>query len=196
MNYEQERMLDIVFQEYNKLKDEQIQRIGFRDNLLYVTLGVFGGVLAFALGKENSDFHGLLVLPWVSLILGWTYLINDEKITAIGKYIRHKLVARVHELAANSDIESVNADRESIRESIFAWEIAHRNDKRRKWRKIEQLLIDEMTFVFSGLAAILAFWYLVPQTNLAIQVLCIIEALLLVILGIEIFNYADLAKGR
>lgn len=135
MKNEQQQMIEIVFQEYNKLKDEQIQRIGFRDNLLYVTLGVFGGVLAFALGKENNDPHGLLVLPWVSLILGWSYLINDEKITAIGKYIRHNLVARVHELAANSDLEAVNADRESIRESIFAWEIAHRSDKRRKRRK-------------------------------------------------------------
>jgi hypothetical protein len=30
-------MLNLYLQEYGKLKDEQIQRIGFRDNLLYVT---------------------------------------------------------------------------------------------------------------------------------------------------------------
>ena len=34
MNDEQKEILEIYLQEYNKLKDEQAQRIGFRDNLL------------------------------------------------------------------------------------------------------------------------------------------------------------------
>lgn len=28
------------------------------------------------------------MLPPVSVILGWTYLVNDEKISAIGRYVR------------------------------------------------------------------------------------------------------------
>jgi len=47
---ERQQRLDIYLQEYGKLKDEQAQRIGFRDNLLYVTLALFGTVLAFAVG--------------------------------------------------------------------------------------------------------------------------------------------------
>ena len=31
---QQRQMLDVYLQEYGKLKDEQAQRIGFRDNLL------------------------------------------------------------------------------------------------------------------------------------------------------------------
>lgn len=74
---EQRQMLDIYLKEYDKLKNERMQRIGFRDNLLYVTLVLFGTVLAFALSEKGNP-DTLLVLPWVSLVLGWTYLMNDR----------------------------------------------------------------------------------------------------------------------
>jgi hypothetical protein len=186
---ERQQRLDIYLQEYGKLKDEQAQRIGFRDNLLYVTLALFGTVLAFALG-DKANPYALLVLPWVSLVLGWTYLVNDQKITAIGQYIRYTLVEKVSELTGEADkgVEAV--------ESIFGWEISHRSDPRRKRRKIEQLMIDEIAFVMSGIVALVAFWILVPQMHWLAQVLGWIELVLLVILAVEIFIYADLAKGR
>ncbi len=186
---EQRQILDVYLQEYRKLKDEQTQRIGFRDNLLYVTLALFGTVLAFILGdKENP--YGLLVLPWASLILGWTYLVNDQKISAIGQYIRYTLVEKVSSLAcrAGADIGEI--------ESIFGWEITHRSDKRRKRRKIEQLIIDEIAFVLSGIMALLGFWVRMPQASLAVQCLCWFELVLLVVLGLEIAIYADLSGGR
>jgi len=184
MSDDKKGMLDVYLQEYEKLKDEQTQRIGFRDNLLYVTLGVFGTVVTFAVSNK-ANYYALLVIPWVCLILGWTYLVNDEKITALGRYIRLTLVEKIKQHTGNTDTES-----------IFGWEIAHRNDQRRKRRKIEQLIIDEITFVFSGIAGLVAFWLLVSQPHWAIQVLCWIELVLLVILGVEIIIYADLAKGR
>ncbi len=187
MSDEQQKMFEVYLQEYSKLKDEQTQRIGFRDNLLYVTLVVFGAVLSFALTNQSKSpyaIYSLLVLPWVCLILGWTYLVNDEKISAIGRYIRLKLVDKISEHIDKADIES-----------IFGWEIEHRSDKRRRQRKIEQLIVDEITFVFSGVAALLSFWFLVSQPHWAIQILCGIEFILLALLGKEIFVYADLAKG-
>jgi hypothetical protein len=57
--------------------------------LLYVTLTLFGGILAYAISGTNS--LALLILPWVCLIMGWTYLVNDEKISALGRYVRDKL---------------------------------------------------------------------------------------------------------
>ncbi|MEM7067192.1 MAG: hypothetical protein AAF572_29010 [Cyanobacteria bacterium P01_B01_bin.77] len=184
MSTNNDQLLEVYLQEYQKLKEEQISRIGFRDNLLYVTLAVFGAVLSFAL-TQTVSYYALLVLPWVCLILGWAYLINDEKISAIGKYIRLKLTDKVMQLTGSPDLETT-----------FGWEIAHRSDKRRSRRKIEQLIIDEITFVISGIAAVVAFWLLTSQISLAIQILCVVEALLLIVLGIEIFIYADLAKGR
>ncbi|WP_445632660.1 Integral membrane protein [Nostoc sp. DSM 114161] len=179
-----ELVLEVYLQEYEKLKDEQTQRIGFRDNLLYVTLGVFGAVISFAVSNK-ANYYALLVIPWVCLILGWNYLVNDEKITAIGKYIRLTLVEKIKQETGNDDIES-----------IFGWEITHRNDQRRKRRKIAQLIIDQITFVFSGIVGLIAFWILIPQPLGIIQVLCWIELVLLIVLGVEIVIYADLAKGR
>lgn len=184
MSKDKPRMLEVYLQEYEKLKDEQTQRIGFRDNLLYFTLGVFGAVISFAVSNK-ANYYALLVIPWVCLILGWTYLVNDEKITAIGRYIRLTLVEKIKEETANDDIES-----------IFGWEIAHRKDQRRKRRKIEQLIIDQITFVFSGIIGLIAFWVLVPQPLGITQVFCWIELAFLIVLGIEIAIYADLANGR
>lgn len=181
---DKQQILEVYLHEYEKLKEEQAQRIGFRDNMLYVTLGVFGAILSFALSGKNN-YHALLVIPWICLILGWTYLINDEKISAIGRYIRYTLVNKIQELTGNADIES-----------IFGWEIAHRSDKRRFRRKIEQLIVDEITFVVSGIVALLAFWFLVSQPPLAVTILCVLELVLLIILAVEIFIYADLGVGR
>jgi hypothetical protein len=59
----QQQMLEVYLHEYEKLKDEQTQRIGFRDNLLYVTLGLFGTVISFALSNK-TNYYALLVLPY------------------------------------------------------------------------------------------------------------------------------------
>jgi hypothetical protein len=87
-------MLKVWLIEYDKLKVEQVQRIGFRDNLLYTTLGEFGAIVSFAVSNPANSY-ALLVIPWVCLVLGWTYVINDEKISAIGRYIRLTLVEKV-----------------------------------------------------------------------------------------------------
>ena len=179
-------ILEVYLQEYNKLKDEQTKRISFRDNLLYVTLGLFGGVISFAVSNQ-ANYYAFLVIPWVCLILGWTYLVNDEKISAVGRYIREILSKKIQQETGHSELES-----------IFGWEIAHRTDKRRRQRKIEQLIVDQITFVISGVVALLAFWFLVPQPPSAIYILVLLEFVLLLILSIEIFiyAYADLAKKK
>jgi hypothetical protein len=181
---DKDQILEIFLKEYDKLKSEQTQRIGFRDNLLYVTLGLFGTILSFSISKPEYT-PSLLIIPWLCLILGWTYLVNDEKISAIGKYIRLTLVEKVKDKTGYQDLAA-----------LFGWEIAHRNDNRRKRRKIEQLIIDEITFVLSGLIALIAFWILNPTATTPVLWISIIEALLVMILGIEIILYADLVKGR
>jgi hypothetical protein len=175
----------ILLEEYKALKAEQSKRIGFRDNLLYVTLGLFGGIASFAVTTTKGSY-ALLVIPWICLVMGWTYLVNDEKISAIGRYIRHTLDDRLCTLMGGA------ADSQHL----FGWETVHRDDPDRKNRKRLQLLIDEITFVLSGLTALLAFWLPTPQTSMLLIVLSAIEALLLTGLGIKIALYADLAKGR
>jgi hypothetical protein len=174
--------IDVHLCEFEKCKVEQMARIAFRDNLVYVTLASYGAIIAFA-AKDNH--LALLVLPWVSLVLGWGYLVNDEKVSAIGRYIRIDLTNRVAPL--------INVQNP---EEIFRWEVVHRSDPRRFRRKLQQLVIDMITFVLSGFAALAAFWILDPGTQCLLRAVAGVEALLLLVLGIEFFSYADLKSGR
>jgi hypothetical protein len=53
---EQRQMLDVYLQEYGKLKDEQAQRIGFRENLLYVTLALISYTSRYYSYRISSPF--------------------------------------------------------------------------------------------------------------------------------------------
>ncbi|MGB0562838.1 MAG: hypothetical protein ACPGVO_13695 [Spirulinaceae cyanobacterium] len=193
-----ETPLNLLLAEYSALKSEQAQRIGFRDNLLYVTLGVFGAIVSFAVAKPDH-YPALLLVPWVCLILGWTYIVNDQKISALGRYIRYTLTVRARELAAPELTAPESIQREGddeTRAALFGWETAHRSDPHRERRKLEQLVIDQVTFVISGIIALVSFWVLTPAAPLSLRILAGVELLLLVILGLEIVIYADLARGR
>jgi hypothetical protein len=174
--------IDILLREYEKCKAEQMVRIAFRDNLVFATLGAYGAIIAFA-AKDNH--LALLILPWVSLVLGWGYLVNDEKVSAIGRYLRVDLSNRLAALAGTMKPED-----------LFGWEIVHRSDSRRRRRKLEQLVIDMITFVLSGYVALGIFWIIDPGAQCVLKGLVILEALLLLVLGIEFYNYADLKSGR
>lgn len=175
---------ELAKQEYIKLKDEQTKRIGFRDNLLYVNLVLIAGIMSFAFAGENSDnswrLHGLLIAGWVALVLGWTYVVNDEKISAIGKYIRENLSRTLDP---------------TMTETLFGWESAHRSDVRRRRRKIEQLLIDELSFPGIGLGAVILFLTLSSSPGRMSFAVASLEVLLHVGLAVEILLYADLTTG-
>ena len=180
-----EQTLQILLEEYRTIKAEQGNRIGFRDNLLYVTLGLFGAISSFALSNDDNN-PAFLVIPWVCIVMGWTYIVNDEKISAVGRYIRSTLEKRISGLIGGA------ADAQHL----FGWEIDHRSDPRRISRKYLQLLVDLLTFVFSGLVALLLFWVSPSSPSPLSMVLSVIELVLLIGLGIKIITYADLTEGK
>ncbi|MFJ8940833.1 hypothetical protein ACIRL0_34845 [Streptomyces sp. NPDC102365] len=134
---------DILRVEYERLKEEQIRRIGFRDNLIYVSLAVSGAIFAYYFGGHNRAYS-LLMVPFAVSVLGWTYLVNDEKISAIGKYFREDLRA---ELVVRGCAET----------STLAWETFHRSDPDRVWRKRAQTAVDLFTFCAPSVAALVVF---------------------------------------
>ncbi|GHG97964.1 hypothetical protein [Streptomyces lanatus] len=135
----------LLLAEYQSVKDEQKARIGFRDNLLYVTLAVVAAVIAAAAQAKQPSM--LLALPPVCVVLGWTYLVNDQKISAIGAYVREELGPRLAALAQpGGGFEA------------FGWETAHRGDARRGSRKAVQLVVDLLAFCGVPLAALVLFW--------------------------------------
>jgi hypothetical protein len=114
---------ELLIAEYTSVKEEQRARIGFRDNLLYATLGSMAAVVAVTV-EGGHRLQLLLLLPPVSVLLGWTYLVNDEKISAIGRYVREELAPRLASLSGSQESPQV-----------FGWETVHRSDRRRMSRK-------------------------------------------------------------
>jgi hypothetical protein len=164
----------LLLAEYQSVKDEQKARIGFRDNLLYVTLAVVAAVVAAAAQAKQTSM--LLALPPVCVVLGWTYLINDEKISAIGAYVRGDLGPRLAELAST--------------EVAFRWETAHRGDSRRVSRKVIQCGVDLLAFCVVPLAGLIVYWG-GGQVGPGLLVLSVFEALAAVGLGVQVVVYAQ-----
>lgn len=126
---------DVLLAEYRAIKDEQTKRIDRRDHLVYGTLTAIAATLAAA-GRLP---HALLLLPAVTVILGWTHLVTDVKIAAAGQYLRTDLSARLGALAGRP---------------VLGWETAHRSDARRRQRKLLQLAVDMGTFPVPALVSL------------------------------------------
>jgi hypothetical protein len=127
--------LDILLAEYKALKDEQKARIDRRDHLVYGTLTAAAAALA-ASGKLPA---ALLLLPVVTVVLGWTHLVTDLKVATAGRYLRDDLSVRLSALAGAP---------------VLGWETAHRADGRRRQRRGLQLAVDLATFPVPGLVSL------------------------------------------
>ncbi len=62
-------------------------------------------------------------------------------------------------------------------------------------QQMRSLIVDEITFVCSGLIALGAFWFMAANPPFGVTFLSWIELLLLLALGVEIFIYADFGRG-
>ena len=162
--------------EYERIKDEQKTRIGFRDNLLYATFAATAAVLAATVSARSQAY--LLLMAPISVILGWTYLVNDEKISAIGRYVRNDLAPRLMAVTGDST-------------PIFEWESAHRRDPHRTSRKYSQLVVDLLTFCVTPTIAIAVFWFSSAPSG-ALIAASLVEIVLIAILLLQIIMYADL----
>ncbi|GGM23080.1 hypothetical protein ACFFX1_10725 [Dactylosporangium sucinum] len=130
--------LTVLMAEYDKLKDEQKARIDRRDHLVYGTLTAIAATLVAGAKTPAA----LLLLPAVTLILGWTHLVNDQKVSAAARYLRDELAAKVAAITGRP---------------VLGWETSHRNDGRRRQRKGIQLIVDVATFVFPAVVSLGAY---------------------------------------
>ncbi|MFB7777511.1 hypothetical protein [Streptomyces bauhiniae] len=165
----------VLLAEYDRLKEEQKTRIGFRDNLLYFTLAAVTAVVALSVQSGQAGL--LLSAPAICLILGWTYLVNDEKISTIGCYVRDQLGPRLGELASASG-------------TVFGWEIYHRSVVGRSMRKRLQTAVDLFTYLMLPMVCTTAFWCSsTAQPLLALTSL--VQTLALAVLGWQFLRRAE-----
>lgn len=165
----------LLLAEYASIKDEQKARIGFRDNLLYVTLTAVAAVVVTTAQSKQAAM--LLALPLVCVVLGWTYLMNDQKISAIGGYVRGELGPRLAGLAGAGD------------QAVFGWESAHRGDGGRQLRKVIQCAVDLLAFCVVPMAGLVIFWVSGQGSGLLVA-LSVVEALMVGGLGWQVVSYA------
>ncbi|MEU0711543.1 hypothetical protein ABZ508_29705 [Streptomyces lavendulocolor] len=165
----------VLLAEYDRIKEEQKTRIGFRDNLLYFTLAASTAVLALTV--ESGQTHLLLAVPVICLVLGWTYLVNDEKISAVGHYIRDRLGPRLAELSGAPG-------------AVFGWEVYHRDDARRTTRKRLQTAVDLFTYLVLPMICLAAFWCS-PAVRPLLVIVSLAQTLALAVLGWQFLRYAE-----
>jgi len=166
--------LTVLLAEYGQLKDEQAQRIGHRDNLVYATLTAAAATIVGAVQTHAAAL--LLALAPVCVLLGWTYLANDRMVTAIGRYLRDELAPRLESFAGAA---------------VLGWEREHPADTRRRQRKCFQLAANLLTFVLPGAAAAIAAVVAGRPVWLVI-VGAVVAFALLAVLAWQIVAHADL----
>lgn len=172
--------LDLISLEYTTLKAEQLKRIEHRDHIIYLQIIALG--LLFGLSEKTSLSLVTLIVPFICIALGWTYLVNDQKVSSIGKYIRGSLSDNINSLLGDG-----------VSEFDFGWELSHRSDANRIGRKVIQLFIDLLVFVAPAATAI--FITLKDPRTIFENVVLGVEGIFVFILAWQILHYADLNKG-
>lgn len=168
---------DVLLAEYNALKAEQKSRIALRDRLMYAALAALAATLALVVQPAGRP-HLLLLLPLVCVVLGWTYLANDQKISAIGRYLRGRLVPAL--VASNGA------------GGALAWESVHRCDPLRRLDKFIQLAVDLLMFVVPSLLSTALYWA-ADGVRADLLAVSIIEALITLGLATRVIVAADLS---
>lgn len=156
--------------EYEQLKSEQRTRRSTRDTLIYATLTALGASTAMSLPITNrAGTLTLLMVPLICFALGWTYLRNNHKIAAIGRYLA-----------------TLNPD---------SWDTRRLHETGRRRRKIIQLTTDTLLFPSTGMTALALFWAAGPHTT--ITGLCTLAEIgLLLLLTTEFITHSDILFTR
>jgi hypothetical protein len=169
--------------EYEGLKAEQRGRIGQRDNFLWTALG---GYVAVAAGVATThSFYLLLAAPIVGLVVGWTYLANDIKVSSIKAYVRTGLTSQAMLL---TDTLRAKEGLPAGNRAPFGWERV--GSPRRNSYKRFQLLAELAAFVVPALVALLVLGRQAPPgPHLLVAALAAVETLALVVLVREFVRF-------
>jgi len=137
-------MRDHDLLEFEKLKDEQIGRLTYRDTLFYFTLVIIGGGLATVYSKAEAAVI-LLALPFAIFIAGVSHITCDRRIEDIGIYIRDYLTKTVAEKSGTPP------------EKVFAWEYYFPSTSWHSVRKLLQFVANFLLYAGAGIVSLLLF---------------------------------------
>ncbi|MFD4240513.1 hypothetical protein ACFWP3_02720 [Streptomyces sp. NPDC058525] len=176
-------LCQVLVTEYEVLKAEQSARIAARDHLMYATLAVFGAT-AVAIAGSSRAAELVLLLPPVCIVLGWTYLANDEKVSAIGRYLRTTLRPR---LAAAAGVDAG---------LVLAWESVHRGGPLRVSGKYLQLAVDLIMFALPAVLCVVLHFLSRGVSQPALTVVSAAELAAVAVLSTRIVLAMDAGDRR
>ncbi|WP_341718025.1 hypothetical protein QQG74_30245 [Micromonospora sp. FIMYZ51] len=148
------------FDEYGALKAEQLERIKQRDSFLNLNIIAIGIISTLAVQVQGPGQRWLL-LPWVTFILGWAYLINDDKVSAIGAHLRSAM---------------------NRGEAQLEWEESEKGFLSAARRQVGEVAVFLTSFVFPAVPALGLFLADIPQGSLGALLLLVAAAELILML--------------
>jgi len=112
----------------------------------------------------------------VVLVLGWTRIATDIKVSHIARYLRCEVAPRFAAMTG---------------EAALRWEHAHRADRLRNLRMLCQTIADLVLFTAAPFAALTGYWLTGPGSVLLV-IVSVLEALLVTGLAAVMVAYSGL----
>jgi hypothetical protein len=144
--FEQSSALAVALAQYAALKAEQLERIRYREHLIYLMIFSSGAVLAFALHAAQQA-TAVLVLPLLGFLFGWPYVIADRATSRVGEFLR---TAVEPELA-----DMVDHGRER---RMLSWEFRHPSDQFYRLQKRVTWAYEMLLFAVLPASATIVFF--------------------------------------
>jgi len=106
---------DLLLTEYNTLRTELLQRVSTRDQIVFLSLTVFGTFLGFTAFGSNAIYF-VLLYPGVAFFLLNVYISNKSKVKAIGEYL-----IKIEEYVSRNSTADVG--------NLFRWQTTYDEQK-------------------------------------------------------------------
>jgi hypothetical protein len=148
--------IQVHLTEYVALRQEMLEMIKWREQLVFLSLGISGALLSFSFSSDQPVSSALrsrhialyLVAP-LAAALGGLWQVNAMRIYRIGIYIRDVLTPKINALL--KDVPTAPAGATPF--EVFAWESSNERVMHKWLRRILEWLVLILAFVASGVLA-------------------------------------------
>lgn len=165
--------------DFPSLKAEQIERIKMRDSFVNLSIVSIGIMISAAFASAVPRVEILLAIPWVAMAFGWSFVLNDVKISRLASYF-----------ASNQGPSN---------SSNSGWEVWRRSYQR-SWLEspIIGALVQLLIFVCPGLVSIVVYFCARKDDSVRLWEVSVGAAgvLMLILLSFAVFSTAQIRVGK
>lgn len=151
-----ELAVQVHLEEFSALREEMLEIIKWRENLVFFSLAISGALFSFSFSiqpQNNVDMMSprlalYLIAPLAALI-GGLWMVNTWRIHRMGLYIRDVIATRLNEILKeySSDLP-IGTGAE-----VFAWQSSSHRILYKWPRRVFEWMVLLTTFILSGITA-------------------------------------------